>query len=142
MMRSRAVAAAVLGALALAVPSGCAASPASPSDSSLVGVWGGDHVTFAIEGGGAHLEFDCAHGDIETSIELDAQGAFLIQGVFVRERGGPVREGEPPDAHPVTYAGTVTRTRMLLTVRLDETNEVIGTFTLDKGAPGRVVKCL
>lgn len=106
------------------------------------GVWGGDHVTLTIAGGGSHLEFDCAHGNIPGQLILDGHGRFAAPGLFVRERGGPIRESDPEDAHPATYAGTAAARRMQLTVRLAQTDELIGTFTLTEGVPGRVVKCL
>jgi hypothetical protein len=76
------------------------------------------------------------------STAADVQGSFIVSGTFVREHGGPIREDEMPDAHPALYAGAVTGGVMQLTVHLTATNEVIGTFTLTRGAPGRVVKCL
>jgi hypothetical protein len=71
----------------------------------------------------------------------DATGAFTVAGTFVREFG-PIREGEIPDAHAARYVGAVTATTMRLTVRLTETNETMGMFTLTRGTPGRPVKCL
>ena len=97
---------------------------------------------FTVANGGHHLEFDCAHGDIPGPLITDSRGQFAVPGIFVRERGGPIREGSPPDAHSATYAGTVEARTMQLAVRLTQTNELIGTFTLTRGAPGRVVKCL
>jgi hypothetical protein len=106
------------------------------------GVWGGDHVILTIADEGSRLEFDCAHGSIPGPLIPDRRGEFAVPGLFVRERGGPIREGDPPDSHPAIYAGTVTALRMQLTVRLTETGELIGMFTLTEGVPGRVVKCL
>jgi hypothetical protein len=91
---------------------------------------------------GAHFEFDCAHGNVGTTLVLDARGQFSATGAFVREHGGPIRQGEEPDSHPASYAGTVTANTMMLTVRLTDLAETIGTFTLTDGSPGRVVKCL
>ncbi len=135
--------AATCWAFALVTLAGCAGSSTGPSGVVLAGVWGGDHVSLTIaDGGSSYLEFDCAHGDIPGPLIPDTQGQFAVPGTFVRERGGPIREGDPPDAHPATYAGTVTASSMQLTVRLTQTDDLIGTFTLTQGAPGRVVKCL
>ncbi|NOT28543.1 MAG: hypothetical protein HOP16_20875 [Acidobacteria bacterium] len=139
-MTARLVAARVSFALTTLV--GCAGSPVGPSGAVVPGVWGGDHVTLTIRDSGSHLEFDCAHGEIPGSLIPDRRGQFAAPGVFVRERGGPIREGDPPDAHPATYAGTLTTRSMQLTVRLSQTNELIGTFALTQGGAGRVVKCL
>ena len=119
----------------------CHESPAGPSP-ALTGVWGGDHIALTVAGTGSHIEFDCAHGDIPGSIAVNAQNTFDVQGTYVREHGGPIRVGEVPDSHPAVYVGSVTPTTMVLTVRLTDTNEVIGTFALSQGTTGRVLKCL
>jgi len=121
---------------------GCASAPSGPSSTLALGVWGGDHVTTTVASTGTHFEFDCAHGDVGTPLVLDARGQFSATGTFVREHGGPIREGELPDSHPASYAGTVTTHTMTLTVRLTDLAETIGAFTLTYGSPGRVVKCL
>jgi hypothetical protein len=133
---------AATSALALVTLAACSDSTTGPSGTLIPGVWGGDHVTLTISDGSSDLEFDCAHGDIPGSLTPDNRGQFAAPGVFVRERGGPIREGDPPDAHLATYAGTVTARTMQLTVRLTQTNELMGTFTLTQGVAGRVLKCL
>jgi hypothetical protein len=106
------------------------------------GTWGGDHITMTVASAVTHLEFDCAHGDVGTALVLDRHGRFTETGTFVREHGGPIREGEVPDSHPASYAGTVTANTIVLTVRLTDVAETIGPFTLTYGLQGRVVKCL
>ena len=128
----------LLGTAAV-IGSACAGSPAAPS--VLDGIWGGDHVTMSIAGA-THVELDCAHGDIPAPLAIDDQRQFNTTGTFVREHGGPIRDGEVPDTHPARYSGSVTGDRMQLTIRLTDTNETIGTFSLTRGAQGRVVKCL
>ncbi len=105
-------------------------------------MWGGNDIALTVADTGTHVEFDCAHGDIAGSITLNAQNMFNVQGTYVREHGGPIRVGEMTDSHPASYAGSATATTMVLTVRLTDTNDVIGTFTLSRGSPGRVLKCL
>ena len=107
----------------------------------LGGTWGGEHVTMSIADW-THLEFDCAHGDVAARLSIDFDGHFDVTGTFTREHGGPVRVEEPPDIHPASYSGGVSDDRMTLTVRLTDTGETIGAFTLILGTPGRVVKCL
>jgi hypothetical protein len=107
----------------------CSGSPAGPS-AALSGVWGGDHIALTVAETDTHIEFDCAHGDIPGSITVDAQHTFDVPGTYVREHGGPIRVGEAPDSHPAAYVGSVTATTMALTVRLTDTNEVVGTFCL------------
>ncbi len=88
-----------------------------------------------------HVEFDCAHGDMSRPIQTDRQGRFNLAGTLVRERGGPVRRDAPVDSHPARYEGSVLADTMTLTVRLMDSDELIGTFTLTRGAAGRLVKC-
>jgi len=116
------------------------ASVTTPSR-ALIGTWGGAHVTMTVDDS-THLEFDCAHGDISAPIVLDGGGRFGASGTFVREHGGPIQIDAIPDRHPATYAGSVMADRMTLIVRLTDSAEVIGPFTLSRGAAGRVVKCL
>ena len=89
-----------------------------------------------------HCVDDCAHGDIPISLTVNARNEFDVSGTFVREHGGPIRVGEMLDSHPAAYLGSITETTMMLTVRLTDTNEAIGAFTLSRGSPGRLVKCL
>jgi hypothetical protein len=129
----------VLGAVV--ATSACNSSPSSPSP-PLTGVWGGNDIALTVSDTGTHVEFDCAHGDLPGPLMVDTRNAFDVQGTYVREHGGPIRVGEVPDSHPAAYVGSVTATTMVLTVRLTDTNEVIGTFTVSRGSAGRVMKCL
>ena len=111
--------------------------------SVAVGPWGGDHVSLTVATTESHLEFDCAHGDIPGSVALDTHGAFSVSGTFVREHGGPIQvPPAPPDSHPAVYAGAVAGDKMTLTVQLTDSQTLIGTFTLLRGSPGLVLKCL
>jgi hypothetical protein len=118
---------------------GCVGNPTGPS--TLDGIWGGDHITMSISDA-THLELDCAHGDIPAALAIDAQRQFNVTGTFTREHGGPIRTGEVPDTQPAGYSGSVSGTRLGLTIRLTDTGETIGTFSLTRGSSGRVVKCL
>jgi hypothetical protein len=96
----------------------------------------------AVADSSTHLELDCAHGDIPAVLTVDRQGQFSVAGTYVREHGGPIRQGEIPDSHPAIYSGLVGSTTMTLTIRLGDTNESIGAFALVSGSLGRVFKCL
>jgi hypothetical protein len=126
---------------AVVATSACGSSPAAPT---LVraGLWGGDHIALSVAEMGAHIEFDCAYGDIPSTLMVDARNEFGVSGTFVRQHGGPIRVGDVPDSHPAAYVGSVTETTMVLMVRLTDTNEVIGTFALSRDSQGRLVKCL
>jgi len=129
----------ILGTVSASVA--CGGGPTTPS-TPPTGAWGGDHISLTIGDAGSRAEFDCAHGEIPNPWVVDARQAFSVRGTFVREHGGPVRIDEVPDTHPATYAGSVTGNTMVLTVELTDTRDVIGTFTLIRSGPGRVLKCL
>src|SRR5258706_12892192 len=126
---------------AVLATSGCGTGPSAPSPVPT-GMWGGDHVALTVADAGSHIEFDCAHGDIPIPLMVNARHGFDATGIFVRERGGPIRVGDMPDSHPAAYVGSLTETTIVLTVRLTDTTEVVGTFTLSRGSPGRLMKCL
>src|SRR5450759_2080356 len=123
-----------LGTLVIAISASlaCGGALLGPSVVST-GVWGGDHITMTVADTAAHVEFDCAHGVISGALVVDGQGRFNAVGTFVREHGGPIREGELPDSHPATFAGSASATTMSLTIRLNDTGDLIGTFTLTQG---------
>ena len=120
-----------IGGLALVLVTACG-TPSEPS--VLTGVWGGEHVLLTIADASAHLEFDCAHGDIPTRVPA---APFSVAGTFVREHGGPIRVDEMLDSRPALYVATISGGVMTLTIRLTDTGEIVGTFTLTRGATGR-----
>ena len=125
-------------ALVLAVVVAGCGTPSTPS-LMPTGLWGGDHIALTVDDRSAHVELDCAHGDIPTRLP---DAPFTVAGTFVRERGGPIRVDEAADSHPAMYVASMTSSVMTLTIRLTDSSELVGTFTLTRGASGRVVKCL
>src|SRR5262249_49563457 len=121
----------------------CVACDRTPTDPTPVdrGIWGGDHVAMTVGATNAHLELDCAHGDIPGALSVK-NGELGASGTFVREHGGPIRVDEQLDSHPALYSGTVSNDKMTLSIRLTDSGEVVGSFVLVQGAAGRVVKCL
>src|SRR5258708_2488613 len=86
----------VIAIVAWLTHAACSGTPLNPSSSVLPGTWGGDHLTMTVASDNTHFEFDCAHGDVATALALDSHGQFSQTGVFVREHGGPIRQGEVP----------------------------------------------
>jgi hypothetical protein len=105
-----------------------------------IGPWGGQHISFHVSAKGAKVEYDCAHATIDRAIALDRDGRFNVSGKQFQERGGPVRQGEPP-GYPVIFSGEVKGKTMTLTVQNSETKEDLGTFTLIHGAQPKLFKC-
>jgi hypothetical protein len=118
----------------------CSGSPAVPSSVGM-GIWGGDHVTLTVGDTASHLEFDCAHGDIPGVLSAH-QGEIAVMGTFVREHGGPIRVDEALDSHPALYSGMLSGNTMQLSIRLTDSGDVIGSFSLARGTAGRIAKCL
>src|SRR5712691_2685366 len=102
------------------------------------GVWGGQHISIEVSGRSASVEYDCAKGTINGPLTLDSKGQFTWRGTHNREHPGPVRRGVKPNSQPATYTGLVKGNTMTLTVKLDGSDEALGTYTLKRGDPGRV----
>jgi hypothetical protein len=121
----------------LALLAGCAGMPQKPV--FLFGQWGGPHVSLLLEGGIGTIEFDCAGGSVDSA--LPASGAFSAAGTYRPGQGGPVRVGQIFTSQRATYAGTITGDEMTLSVRLED-GSTVGPFTLVRGAPGELTRCL
>ena len=106
------------------------------------GMWGGMHIGLEVSDSGARVVYDCAHGTIDQPMILNSTSQFDVTGSYVRERGGPLREGESAGSEPVRYTGRIQDETMTVTVTLVDTKETIGTFTLKHGANPRIRKCL
>lgn len=111
------------------------------SDDLPTGNWGGQHISLEVTGTGGKLEFDCAHGEINSKIVLDKQRRFSISGTYVEEHGGPIRQSDRPQSQSVLYIGQLTGNKMKLTIKHGDTKKVIGTFTLTRGQEAFIVKC-
>jgi hypothetical protein len=104
------------------------------------GAWGGDHIALEVTDSGASLEYDCAHGSITEKMVLDGEGKFEVKGFHIRE-GGPTRIDAESKGRPAIYVGSSDGKTLKLTVKLADTDEVIGSFDLTHGKPGRIRKC-
>jgi hypothetical protein len=106
------------------------------------GSWGGEHILLTVTDKGATFEIDCAHGTIDEPLALDANSRFSARGVYIRERGGPEREGQRPDSHPARYTGWSDGKTMTLTITLTDADQTIGEFNLALGRDPQMTKCL
>jgi hypothetical protein len=126
----------VVGTIAM----GCAAGLGVEPGVSLTGAWGGRGVSLSLTETGGTVEYDCAHGTISSPLVPDDAGVVRVAGVYVREHGGPVREGEPVDASPGLFVGSVQGNA--LTLRLIVGTDTLGVFRAVKGATPQLFKCL
>ena len=130
-------------ALALLVTCGCASSTvATEAGRVSIGTWGGEHVLLTVTADGAHLDFDCASGDIMRPLTLDSNRRLAVDGVFLQKRGGPIRLGQEPDRKPARYAGHLRDNTLTFDVVLLDSRESVGSFTAIFGATPRLVRCL
>ncbi len=107
----------------------------------LSGQWGGPHISLLLEGGLGTIEYDCASGTIDTVVNPAPDGRFTATGTHRPGQGGPVRVGQIFTSHRATYAGTVEKDSMTLSGRLED-GTVLGPFTLTRGSPGELLRCL
>jgi hypothetical protein len=105
------------------------------------GGWGGAHIALAADSDGATVEYDCGHGTIDGALILDSQGEFDLLGGHVRE-GGPIRVDDPPVPEPARYQGHLEGSRLVITVTLTDSGDVLGPFELRKGVSADLHKCL
>ena len=131
---------AAFGVALLAAASACGTS-SSPDSFVPIGTWGGEHAALTVTATDATIEFDCAHGALPAPIAITA-GAFDANGDYFPEHGGPIRIDEPTVRQPARYGGSITGRTMTLRVRVIETAQDVGTYTLTLGTSGRVFKCL
>jgi hypothetical protein len=116
-----------------------ALSTAADGDRLKIGRWGGEHAALTVTDAGARVEFDCAFGEINEPLTIDAAGRMAVNGVYVLERG-PARE--QPDSHPAHYSGRLSGDRLTFDVALIASNEPVGNFTVVDGAqPSGIIKC-
>ncbi len=130
---------AVFLGLCLTLTPGCSSTSV---DSSVEGIWGGDHISLELSESSSTVELNCAHGTLSEAIRPDKQGHFSVSGILVLEHGGPIREDEPEDAHPAVYTGHVSGDRMTLTINISDLASPELAFTLVRGQQGRLFKCL
>ena len=104
------------------------------------GIWGGVHIHIEVNNGVAQVEYDCANGEIPSPLDIDSQGHFSWRGFYTRESMGPIRVGRTPPRLAATYSGSISGDTMSLTVKLAD-GQVLDSFTLKRGAVGRIRKC-
>jgi hypothetical protein len=109
---------------------------------TMTGIWGGMHISLEVTDTGAEVSYDCAHGTVGGPIVPGPDGKFKSRGTHVKEGPGPTREGQDERGEPADYSGSIDGDTMTLTVTLPNTGETVGTFTLTKGARGKIRKCL
>jgi hypothetical protein len=99
--------------------------------------WGGSGVEVAVQSLSSKVELSCGNGTINEPFFIDRNGRFDLAGTY---ESGPV--ALPPPLHPAHYIGSVEGKTMRLTIRVDDTAEMIGPFQLTRGVVPVIIKCL
>jgi len=133
--------------LALLPAAGCRQSnmggiPSAAPQMVQEGAWGGDNIGMDVTSTGATVEFDCAHGTLDSKLLLSDSGHFNAEGLYFQEQGGPAPEPGKTMGVPASYEGAVVEEQMTLTVTNLDTQQKIGTYSLTFGGAPRVMKCL
>lgn len=115
-------------------------SPTGPPTSSRVapGPWGGDRILLTVTDSGGTLQQFCAQGTIDRPLMLDSSGRFDAAGSYMRQRGGPAREG---DIHPARFTGSTDGMTLTLTVTQTDDGQVFGPFSMRFGSVVDVGPC-
>jgi hypothetical protein len=128
-------------AFVLGVACSCSGAPSAVDFGRVpAGTWGGEHLELVVTDGGGTSEFDCAHGSLDSPLDVDTDGRFDVPGTLVRE-AGPVREDVPEPRQSVRYAGSTDGRAMAIDV-VSASGERIGSFRLELGRPALLRKCL
>ncbi|MDB4906691.1 MAG: hypothetical protein JWO05_1475 [Gemmatimonadetes bacterium] len=104
--------------------------------------YGGDHMGLVVADSATTIEYDCATGRMPGVVVLDGAGRFDVAGVFVRGHGGPIRVGEPEDAHAARYSGRLNGKVLDVTVTVTDQSIPAQSYSLRRGQNPRVFKCL
>jgi hypothetical protein len=120
-------------------------APQMSSRTLRAGIWGGQHLGLTVTATRVEIEFDCAHGTIDQSIELDREGRFDVIGTFVPE-GGPVSvpiDGKTTERKDFSarYRGRVEGANLLLKVTITKTGNDLDELTLTHGRRPVLEKC-
>jgi len=103
--------------------------------------WGGRGILLRMTEQGATLQFECAHGAIQQTIQPDAAGNFSVPGTYTPERGGPIQKDNASPDLPATYKGSISGDTMHLEVIPSDKRLQPPPFTLTKGRMVKIVRC-
>ncbi len=124
--------------MALLLAGGCQSLPAASGP--VTGRWSGPHISMALGAGGGTIDYDCAHGTIESLVTATG-GAFVAHGTHTPEHGGPVRADEALPVLMTRYSGRLRGDHMTLMGRVDN-GILLGPFELRRGAEAMLTRCL
>jgi hypothetical protein len=107
-----------------------------------IGSYGGPQIGVDLQGVSGKVDFDCASGTIDEPVFLAKDsGAFSVKGTYRTGQAGPIKVGQIFTSQPATYAGTIVEEDMTMAVTLED-GSTLGPYTLRRGAPPQLIRCL
>lgn len=118
----------------------CAKSQTLSPDVPLLGNWGGEGVALVASGTQTTLNFNCGSGEINKKVILSAN-KFSEKGTFLQIFGNiPVNFDAKPQ--PVLYEATLADDTLTLTMKSEDGKITLGTYSVKKGAFGKINRCM
>jgi len=106
------------------------------------GTWGGEGMTLEVTSSTSTYELDCAHGTIDSPLNLDSMNRFTAVGTITLEHGGPVHEGEPLRLFPARFDGMIVGDVLNLRIRYQTEADSFDTiYRVAHEAQSHLVKC-
>lgn len=105
------------------------------------GIWGAEGIIVKTDEKGVTIQYECADGRIEQPLMMDVGGNFAVNGIYYRQRGGPIRSDLKQFQQPVRYEGKISGETMTLKITDTESKDVIGEYTLRQGKIPKLTRC-
>ena len=123
----------------IAIGAAAACADLNPTQPGPVraGTWGGTDAGAIVSDSGAHIHIGCTAGQAQQLLSADSTGHFSATGIY-NIHLYPIAVG--PD-HPARFDGTISGTRMTLTVTLTDTAVTLGPVQLYYGKEPGMIAC-
>ena len=105
------------------------------------GTWGGRGIVIVVGKNSATIELDCASAAISSRLRTGKGQKFTATGLLTRRAFGPIRLDALPKAQRARFVGEVTGKQMRLKITLVDSGEIVGSFILEHGKQGHLVRC-
>lgn len=126
--------------IATALLFSCAKSQTLSPDVPLTGNWGGEGVALVSSDTQTTLNFDCGSGEINKKVVLSSN-KFSEKGTYLQIFGNiPVNFDNKPQS--VLYEAVLSGDTLTLTMKSEDGKTTMGTYTVKKGAFGKINRCM
>ena len=118
----------------------CAKSQILSPDVPLLGNWGGEGVALVASDTQTIVNFNCGSGEINKKVILSAN-KFSEKGTYLQIFGNiPTNYDAKPQ--PVLYEATLAGDTLTLIMKSDDGKTTLGTYSVKKGAFGKINRCM